>query len=220
MGRLFILRKDLSIVCDFQDAKLFGSFACAALYEDAKYYYATLIPPADSTPAYEMLMRHWQPYLVSVTTSVHGSSRQPSPDTAYKHVLAQFPIVNLPAVQQFYAKHHSKELDELMLNYCRRYIDFDFIDAEPEQKSLFVFAKDINTNEPLPPIEKFPGTEQCPEFLADLKELVTTHLRTPVKLSQLDCIDNQLQATAYSPAFFQHKRETASRMTATPSFQP
>jgi hypothetical protein len=147
-----------------------------------------------------MLIERWQPHIVSTFTPVHGSSRQPAQDGTYKYKLAHFPIINLTAVQQFYLKHHSKELDELMLNYCRRYIDFDFIDVE--QKSLFVFAKEIDSSEPLPPIEQFPGADQHPEFLADLHELVTKHLQAPTKLSPLACIDNQYLAKQFSPGFF------------------
>lgn len=220
MGRLLILKKDPSIIADFQNAGLFTSFACAALCEDAEHYYVTLIPSAERSPAYETLIQHWQPYIVSALTSVHGSSRQPAQDANYRYKLAHFPIIHLPAVQQFYQKHHSTELDELMLNYCRRYIDYDFIDAE--QQSLFVFVKEVDSNEPLPPIEQFPGADRHPEFLADLHELVTQHLQAPTKLLPLVCIDNQNLLKQFSPGLFHRRQHAASaKTTAThPSFQP
>lgn len=213
MGRLLILKKDPSIIADFHTPALYSSFACAAVHEDAQHYYVTLIPLAERSPAYEMLMQRWQPHVLSVFTPAHGSARQPAPNTIYRYVLGHYPIVNLQAVQQFYLKHHNAKLDELMLNYCRRYIDFDFIDAG--QKSLFVFAKDIDSNQPLPPIEQFPGADQYPDFLADLHELVTTHLQAPIKLSLLACIDNQHPAKEFSPGFFQRKQEAAPIQAAT-----
>ncbi len=100
-----------------------------------------------------------------------------------------------------------------MLNYCRRYIDFDFIAVE--QKSLFVFVKEIDSNEPLPPIEQFPGADQYPEFLADLHELVTKHLQAPTKLSPLACIDNQQLAQQFSPGFFHRNQPVFTTQPAT-----
>lgn len=216
MGRFLILKKDPSIMADFQDTALFTSFACAALCEDAEHYYVTLIPPAERSPAYETLIQRWQPYIVSALTSVHGSSRQPAQDGTYKYKLAHFPIINVTAVQQFYLKHHSTELDKLMLDYCRRYMDFDFIDVE--QKSLFVFVKEINSDEPLPPIEQFPGADQHPEFLADLHELVTKHLQPPTKLSPLACIDNQYLVKQFSPGFF-HRNQGAAWVSLSPNLR-
>lgn len=204
MGRFLILKKNPSIIDDFQNDALFANFACAALCEDAAHYYVTLIPPAQRSPEYEILIQRWQPYIVSELKSVHGSARQPAQDS-YRYKLAHFPIVNLTAVQQFYLKHHSDALDKLMLDYCRRYIDFDFIDTE--QKSLFVFVKEIDSNEPLPPIEQFPGADQHSEFVADLHELVTKHLKTPTKLSPLACIDNQHLVKQFSPRFFHRQQD-------------
>lgn len=204
MGRILILQKDPSIITDFQNTALFTSFACAALCEDAEHYYVMLIPSAERSPAYETLIQRWQPHVVSVIANVHGSSRQPAQDAIYRYKLAHFPIINVTAVQQFYLKHHSAELDDLMLDYCRRYIDFDFIDVE--QKSLFVFVKEMDSNEPLPPIEQFPDADRHPEFLADLHELVTQHLQAPTKLSPLACIDNQRLVQQFSPGFF-HRQQ-------------
>lgn len=219
MGRLLILTKDPSILADFNDLALFASFACAALHEDAQHYFVTLIPSADDSAFEAMLMQHWQPYIVSAFTPVHGSLRQPTTDASYQYALKHYPINDVAAVQQFYSKHHSARLDEFMLNYCRRYIDFDYIDKE--QKSLFVFSKNIDSDQPLPPIEQFPGAEQYPEFLADLHTLVTTHLQAPIKLSQLACIDNQQAAKSYSPAFFQTRPDHAANLMAKkPSLQP
>ncbi len=107
MGRFLILKKDPSIIADFQDAALFTSFACAALCENAEHYYVTLIPSAQRSPAYETLIQRWQPHVASVFTNVHGSSRQPAQDAIYRYKLAHFPIINVTAVQQFYLKHHS-----------------------------------------------------------------------------------------------------------------
>lgn len=212
MGRLLILKKNPNIIADFNNRALFGSFACAALHEDAQHYYVTLIPSADDSAAEELLMQRWQPYIASALTPVHGSARQPTADAAYKYVLAQYPINDVAAVQQFYIKHHSAKLDAFMLNYCRRYIDFDYIDTE--QKSLFVFSKNIDSDQPLPPIEQFPGADQYQEFLTDLHELVTTHLQKPSKLSQLACIDNQQLAKQFSPGFFHRNRGTAPATVA------
>lgn len=213
MGRLLILKKDQAILTDFQDRALFADFACAALHADDQYYYVSLIPAAGSNLNDQKLMQRWESYIVSAFTPVHGSSRQPSSGAAYQYMLAHYPIVNLEAVRQFYAKHHSRKLDEFMLNYCRRYIDFDFIDAE--QQSLYVFSKNTDSTEPLPPIEEYPGADQFPEFLADLHELVTKHLQPPAKLSLLACIDLQLPTKSFSPVLFQPKPDTAPTSTST-----
>lgn len=218
MGHLLILTKNNSIIADFNDQSLFTNFICAALYQDAQHYYVTLIPRTTDSDAEETLIKHWQPYIVSTFASVHGSTRQPVKDTDYQYVLKQYPIVNLPAIQQFYSKHHGAKLDEFMLDYCRRYIDFDYIDAE--HKSLFVFSKNLDSEQPQTPIDQFPGAEQFPEFLTDLHKLVSEDLKTPTKLSQLACIDNQRLTKSFSPTLFHPKPKHAADPGKKPSLQP
>jgi hypothetical protein len=220
MGKLLILKKDPSIFADFQAVSLFSTYACAALYQDDQQYYVVLIPHQQQSFSYEYLFQRWQPYLIASITNIHGSAKTPEQESQYHYVLKQYPIVDLSGVEQFYTTHHSAALDELMLQYCMRYIDYDFIDRQ--NKLLFVFAKNAMeiSKKSLPPLNEFPGADAHPEFLADMQQLVTAQLKQPTNMQLLSCIDNQQQIyqpvnSQVSTAFFQ--LPAASQVVATPS---